>query len=85
MTNQKIAQTLDLLADLMEFQGANAFRLRAYRNGARVIRELPDSIEKLLKNGQDLVQFDGIGKGVAAKCQELVDTGKLQQLEKSDS
>ena len=82
MTNQKIAQTLDLLADLMEFQGANAFRLRAYRNGARVIRELPDSIEKLLKHGQDLVQFDGIGKGVAAKCQELVDTGKLQQLEK---
>ena len=70
-----------MLADLMEFQGANAFRLRAYRNGARVIREMPDSIEKLLENGEDLVQFDGIGKGVAAKCRELVETGKLEQLE----
>ena len=81
MTNQKIAQTLEMLADLMEFQGANAFRLRAYRNGARVIREMPDSIGKLLENGEDLVQFDGIGKGVAAKCRELVETGKLEQLE----
>ncbi|MDG2186040.1 MAG: DNA polymerase/3'-5' exonuclease PolX [Mariniblastus sp.] len=81
MTNQKIAQTLEMLADLMEFQGANAFRLRAYRNGARVIREMPDSIEKLLENGEDLVEFDGIGKGVAAKCRELVETGKLEQLE----
>ena len=70
-----------MLADLMEFQGANAFRLRAYRNGARVIREMPDSIEKLLENGEDLVEFDGIGKGVAAKCRELVETGKLEQLE----
>ena len=81
MTNQKIAQTLETLADLLEFQGANAFRLRAYRNGARVIREMPDSIEKLLENGQDLVQFEGIGKGVATKCQELVETGKLEQME----
>ncbi|MCH2182158.1 MAG: DNA polymerase/3'-5' exonuclease PolX [Mariniblastus sp.] len=81
MTNQKIAQTLEMLADLLEFQGANAFRLRAYRNGARVIREMPDSIEKLLENDQDLAEFDGIGKGVAAKCQELVETGKLEQLE----
>ena len=70
-----------MLADLMEFQGANAFRLRAYRNGARVIREMSDSIEKLLENGEDLVQFDGIGKGVAAKCRELIETGKLEQLE----
>ena len=72
---------LELLADLMEFQGANAFRLRAYRNGARVIREMPDSVATLLENGEDLVQFDGIGKGVAGKCQELVETGGLEQLD----
>ncbi|MCH2178466.1 MAG: DNA polymerase/3'-5' exonuclease PolX [Mariniblastus sp.] len=81
MTNQKIAQMLELLADLMEFQGANAFRLRAYRNGARVIRDMPDSVAKLLENGEDLVQFDGIGKGVAGKCKELVETGGLEQLD----
>ena len=40
----EIAVTLDQLADLLEFQGANAFRIRAYRNSARVIRDYPESI-----------------------------------------
>ena len=81
MTNEKIAESLERLADLMEFQGANAFRLRAYRNGARTIRDLPDSIASLLAARADLTQFDGVGKSVAQKCKELVETGKLQQLE----
>ncbi len=81
MDNEKIAQTLNQLADLMEFQGANAFRLRAYRNGARKIRDMPESITTLVENGEDLVKFEGIGKGVAAKCKELVESGSLKQLE----
>jgi len=81
MTNDKIAQTLHQLADLLEFTGANAFRLRAYRNGARVIKDLPDSIESMLEAGEDLTKLDGIGKGVAQKCKELVETGSLSQLE----
>ncbi len=81
MTNQKIAQSLELLADLLEFTGANPFRLKAYRTGARVINELPESIESLVKSNQDLTRFDGIGKGVAEKCQELVETGKMERLE----
>ncbi len=81
MDNEKIAQTLNQLADLMEFQGANAFRLRAYRNGARKIRDMPESIITLVEKGEDLVKFEGIGKGVAAKCKELVETGSLKQLE----
>ena len=80
MNNEKIAQTLEQLADLMEFQGANAFRLRAYRNGARNIREMTDSISQLVADDADLVKFEGIGKSVAAKCTELVETGSLQQL-----
>ncbi len=80
MNNNKIAATLEQLADLMEFQGANAFRLRAYRNGARTIRELPESIVSMLDNEEDLTKLDGIGKGVAQKCKELVETGSLSQL-----
>ena len=80
MNNEKIAQTLEQLADLMEFQGANAFRLRAYRNGARNIREMTDSISQMVADEEDLVKFEGIGKSVAAKCTELVETGSLQQL-----
>ena len=81
MDNERIAKTLNQLADLMEFTGANAFRLRAYRNGARIIKELPDSVAGKLESGEDLTKLDGIGKGVAQKCQELCETGKLQQME----
>ncbi|QEG22739.1 DNA polymerase/3'-5' exonuclease PolX [Mariniblastus fucicola] len=81
MDNQKIAKTLDQLADLLEFTGANAFRLRAYRNGARVIRDMSDSIESQIAAGDDLTKLDGIGKSVAQKCIELCETGTLQQLE----
>ncbi len=81
MENTKIAKTLDQLADLLEFTGANAFRLRAYRNGARVIRDLPDSIQSQVAAGDDLTKLDGIGKSVAQKCTELCETGKLQQMD----
>lgn len=81
MTNEQISRTLNQLADLLEFTGANAFRLRAYRNGAKTIRELPDSIATLIENKTDLTKFDGIGKGVSEKCHELIETGTLKQLD----
>ena len=81
MDNEKIANTLSQLADLLEFTGANAFRLRAYRNGARQIRDLPDSISSMVDNAHDLTKLDGIGKSVAQKCVELCNNGKLEQME----
>ncbi len=81
MNNDQIAKSLDQLADLMEFQGANAFRLKAYRNGARSVRELPQSIATMLAAGEDLTNLDGIGNSVAQKCRELCETGQLKQLE----
>ena len=81
MDNEKIANTLSQLADLLEFTGANAFRLPAYRNGARQIRDLPDSISSMVDNAHDLTKLDGIGKSVAQKCVELCNNGKLEQME----
>jgi len=81
MDNEKIAKVLGQLADLLEFTGANAFRLRAYRNGARKIKELPESISSLVDQGADLVKLEGIGKSVSEKCIELCETGKLKQME----
>lgn len=81
MNNEKIANTLSQLADLLEFTGANAFRLRAYRNGARLIKELPDSIASMVAEGQDLTKLDGIGKGVSEKCHELIESGRLAQMD----
>ena len=80
ISNTQIANVLDEVGDLLEFKGTNAFRIRAYRNGARAIRELPEPIHVMLERGDDLKKLPGIGKSVAEKCAELVDTGELDQL-----
>ena len=81
MDNQKIANTLAQLADLLEFTGANAFRLRAYRNGARIIKDMTEPLAKQVDEGADLTKLEGIGKSVAEKIKELVETGGLKQLD----
>ena len=81
MDNQRIANTLAQLADLLEFTGANAFRLRAYRNGARIINDMTESLAKQVDEGADLTKLDGIGKSVSEKINELVKTGGLKQLD----
>ena len=81
MDNQKIANTLDQLADLLEFTGANAFRLRAYRNGARIIKDMTESLVTQVDEGADLTKLEGIGKSVSEKIKELIQTGNLKQLD----
>jgi len=81
MTNTQIADVFEQMADLLEFQGANTFRVRAYRNGARAIRDLPEAVSSMVEHGIDkITAIDGIGKGVAEKCVTLVETGELPQL-----
>ncbi|MCA9210372.1 MAG: DNA polymerase/3'-5' exonuclease PolX, partial [Planctomycetales bacterium] len=82
MTNAQIAETFELLADLLEFQGANSFRVRAYRNSARAIRDYHESIAALCETDpKRLESIDGIGESTAHKCVELVQTGSLKQLD----
>jgi DNA polymerase (family X) len=82
MTNREIADTLEMLADLLEFQGANPFRIRSYRNGARTIRDLTDSIATIVQeDASRLKKLPGIGESVAEKCVTLVQTGSLPQLQ----
>jgi DNA polymerase (family 10) len=82
VTNSQIAEVLEQLADLLEFQGANAFRIRAYRAGARRIRDLSESIATIVvEDPSQLTTLEGIGKGVAEKCITLVTTGELPQLQ----
>ena len=81
MQNDAIATKLETLADLLEFTGANAFRLRAYRNGAKAIRDLSTPIAAMIEQGDNLSKLDGIGDSVAKKCVELCETGTLEQIE----
>ncbi len=79
--NIDIAANFTRLADLLEIQGANPFRIRAYRNAARTVEGLPQSVASLLAKGQDLSQLPGVGKDLAGKIQEMVETGHLRLLE----
>lgn len=82
MQNAAIAAVFDELAELLELQGANPFRVRAYRNAARTIENAADSIADLVERpDHDLTQFAGIGKDLAEKIETIVATGKLPQLE----
>ncbi|MHC4876339.1 MAG: DNA polymerase/3'-5' exonuclease PolX [Planctomycetota bacterium] len=83
MRNAEIARLFEELADLMEIQGANAFRLRAYRNASRTIESLSESIAELAEQGPAaLTELQGIGKELAQKIVTIVQTGQLPQLEK---
>jgi DNA polymerase (family 10) len=62
----------------LEFQGANPFRVRAYRNAARTIHDLGESAAEIVRDPhRDLTEFEGIGKDLAEKIATLVETGSL--------
>lgn len=81
MKNEQIAQCFELLADLLEIQGANPFRIRAYRNAARTISSTAQSLADLVASQQDLTSLEGIGKDLAAQIREIITTGHHTQLE----
>lgn len=81
--NAEIADRFEHLADLLELQGANPFRVRAYRNAARFIRGHSRSLAELLDEGADLAELPGIGPDLAGKIATLVRTGHLPLLEQT--
>ncbi len=81
MQNLEIARVLGEVADLLDIKGANPFRIRAYRNAVRTIGDLTRSLSELVKAGEDLTEFQGIGKEMAAHIRELVERGELTLLE----
>jgi len=83
--NSEIAALFDRLADLLEIEGENPFRVRAYRNAARFIADYPKPMVELIREGQDLSKLPGVGKAIAEKIHTIVDTGELPQLEAAKS
>jgi DNA polymerase (family 10) len=82
MNNRDVAAILDEVADLLEFQNANPFRVRAYRNAARRINDLTEPLAAVSADPQrELTDLEGIGKDLAQKIGELLDTGSLGMLE----
>ena len=82
MNNRDLAEAFEELAQLLELRGENAFRVRAYRSGARAIADLPEPVADILSDPERrLTDVPGIGSTLAEKCQTLLATGHLPQLE----
>ncbi len=81
MENIEIAGRLEELADLLEIQGANPFRVRAYRNAIRTISGLTRPLAEMLSEGEDLTELPGIGTDLASHIAELLETGDLELLQ----
>jgi DNA polymerase (family 10) len=82
MTNRDVASLFDEIADLLEFQDANPFRVRAYRNAARRLSDLPEPLTKIAADpAREFTDIEGIGKDLAAKIGELLETGQIAMLE----
>jgi DNA polymerase (family 10) len=78
MSNEKIAQILYEIADLLELKGVE-FKPRAYRRAARSIEELDKDIVELSKDGK-LQEIPGVGQAIAKKVVEIVRSGDLNYL-----
>jgi DNA polymerase (family 10) len=79
--NDALAEQFDLLADLMELEGGDSFRIGAYRKAAARIRDTPSSVAQLALDGKAKL-LQGIGKTIEAKIVEAVDDGEIHALTK---
>lgn len=79
--NSDVAGIFNRLADLLEIDDANQYRVRAYRNAARTVNNLPRSVSDMIEAEEDLSELPGIGDDLAGKIGEIVETGHLEQLE----
>lgn len=80
MRNEEVAWIFYELSDLLEFKGEDFFKIRAYRNAARILAGLDEPLEEIRARGW-LSKIPGIGKNIAAKIDEILATGQLRKLE----
>lgn len=79
--NADIAAIFEEIAELLEIQDANPFRVRAYRNAARMIGEFGREATSIIESGQELPKIPGIGADLLAKIHEIVSTGHCRFLD----
>jgi DNA polymerase (family 10) len=79
--NADVAEQFDLLADLLELEGAESFRVLAYRRAATRMRETSGSVAQLALDGR-AKELQGIGKTIEEKIVQIVEEGEIEALSK---
>ena len=80
MTNKEIAKSFQLLGELMELHGENPFKIRSYQNAYLNLRKMDPPLSELSE--AELASLKGVGEAISKKIRELVETGKMQTLER---
>ncbi|WP_299024947.1 DNA polymerase/3'-5' exonuclease PolX [uncultured Thermanaerothrix sp.] len=84
MTNEELAAIFERVADLLEIKGENTYRVLAYRRVAETLRTLGQEASLLRAQGR-LQEIPGVGKAIAEKIEELLDTGELGFLKRLEA
>jgi DNA polymerase (family 10) len=74
--NKELSAIFDEIADLMEIQGGDRFRINSYRRVARSLKDLTGDVAQLCRQGK-LTEIPGVGKGTAERIRQYVETGKI--------
>jgi DNA polymerase (family 10) len=82
LSNAEIADRLAALAQLLSTQKENLYKVKAYHRAAARIRNLPESLDEMVRREEDLTRFSGIGAAIASAIREIVTTGTLAKLER---
>ena len=80
MDNAYIAEQLESFAALLDLSGASTYATRAFRRAAELVRETRAPIAELVREGRAR-ELRGIGPGIEARLRELVETGRIAELE----
>lgn len=79
MKNFEVARQFELMADVLELQGENPFRIRAYRRAAQNLESLSEDVEAVAREDR-LEDIPGVGADLAGKIQEYLETGKIKEI-----
>ena len=82
MNNAQIAETFENIAGLVEMKGEQRYTVVAYQRVARTIDNFPVELEQMVRDHEDLKEIPGIGKAIAQKITQLVETGKMDLYER---
>lgn len=80
-SNRDIAQIFENIADILEIQGESRFRYLSYRRASETLAELQRNLQAYADEGT-LEELPGVGKAIADKIRELLETGTLAYYEK---
>jgi DNA polymerase (family 10) len=83
ISNAAIARVLQQYAGVIALEGADRFKVKAYRRAAETIERSQDDVAALVIRGENLQKLSGVGKAISGVIEEIVSSGKLERLQET--